>query len=529
MPAKVIVVGLDSGEASLLERWGDEGVLPTFAELQRESRRFDLGCRVSRIPTSVWPEISMGRSIGRHGHYEHSGHIHSGEARPRGTRPDEIDAERYFWSVASRAGRRVAVVDVPFAAANPRLNGIQVQGWYLHANSDLPRVSWPAGILEELEDRHGRHPGRYCDDYPHTVNGLRHLADDLSTGLRRRKELLLDVLGREHWDLFCCSFAETHCIGHHFWHLIDGTHDVRRHPTAPDLAAAAVDLHRLIDDTIGELIDAAGPEATVLVLTSHGMRRRTGGQQVLSEVLIRLGMQGHGDSPIRVMGRAAYQKATEPIRRYRWKDVVEGAARSGMGRAVLAPLRSSLGAMTYPLESADTKAVISQNNMASGVRLNLAGRDPNGRVEPGAEADRLLDEIAAELERLVDPAAGRPIVTRVVKSADLFGPSYHADLPDLLIELSTDLGTIEGARSPRVGTVRIGLPDRDWRRTGAHRASARLWARGPHVHHPASVAEGDVLDIAPTVLRLLDVALPNDLDGAPLRLDDTTRRLAAAE
>ena len=37
MSARVLVIGLDAAEASLLERWTNEGFLPTFARLARNA------------------------------------------------------------------------------------------------------------------------------------------------------------------------------------------------------------------------------------------------------------------------------------------------------------------------------------------------------------------------------------------------------------------------------------------------------------------------------------------------------------
>ncbi len=45
---------------------------------------------------------------------------------------------------------------------------------------------------------------------------------------------------------------------------------------------------------------------------------------------------------------------------------------------------------------------------------------------------------------------------------------------------------------------------------------AELWATGPGFLRPNAPAAGSVLDVAPTVLRLLGVEPPVDLDGRPL-------------
>ncbi|MCZ6888764.1 MAG: hypothetical protein O7H39_09735, partial [Gammaproteobacteria bacterium] len=201
MTEKVVVIGLDSPDVELLDRWMDAGVMPAFAKLAKAAAIFDLDSHVGYLPDCVWPEFSTGRSVGSTGQFDHPGQIRTGETRPRPITAEEIGPERYFWSVASRARRRVAVIDIPFGVETPGLNGIQVHGWYVHGQVH-PRISTPDHLLRELEQRHGPHPAGQCDEYPTSLGALERLAGDLVEGLRRRKSLLVDLLSREDWDLF---------------------------------------------------------------------------------------------------------------------------------------------------------------------------------------------------------------------------------------------------------------------------------------------------------------------------------------
>jgi predicted AlkP superfamily phosphohydrolase/phosphomutase len=507
---------LDAGDTDLLDRWSESNTLPTFRRLHRDGTVSDLDCHASVIPGSVWPEICMGRAVTRIGQYEHSGHLHSGDARPRRIGTDDIDASLLFWSTASRAGRRTAVVDVPFTAPVPGLNGIEIYGWYMHSGVHMPRTSRPSGLLVELESRHGAHPAGHCDDYPRTVAAMERMAEDLLEGIDRRRRLLLDLLGREHWDLFAGCFAETHCAGHHFWHLEHGARSEQDYVRSPRLETALREVYAQVDDAIGEVIEAAGPDATVIVFTSTGIGSATGGFFLMPEILARLGMHGDGAGSGGKLARAAYRAITDPLRHSRWESGIHRLARSPAAEALIKPLKRAAGGLTYPLESSATRAANVHNNYIGAVRLNLKGRDPNGSVEPGDEADAILNEIEFELSQLTKTGSGEPIVAATERTADLFGAARNPDLPDLIVRFRTDLGMIEACESPRLGTIRSKVPNQDSKRSGGHRPGARLWALGPNLPSAANASSAHILDIAPTVLRLLDVPLPNDLDGAPL-------------
>jgi predicted AlkP superfamily phosphohydrolase/phosphomutase len=178
-------------------------------------------------------------------------------------------------------------------------------------------------------------------------------------------------------------------------------------------------------------------------------------------------------------------------------------------------LQASAGSLAAPLQSPATRAVVLHNNRCGSIRLNVRGREPFGSVEPGAEAGALLDELKREIGVLEDPDSGERIVKRVVTATEAFGPDHHADIPDLIVVFRDDLGPLEACRSERVGVVRRPNLNPKTPRSGDHTRESRLWAIGPGIE-PGPIEGGNVLDLAPTVLALLGVPAPDDLDGRPL-------------
>jgi predicted AlkP superfamily phosphohydrolase/phosphomutase len=189
-------------------------------------------------------------------------------------------------------------------------------------------------------------------------------------------------------------------------------------------------------------------------------------------------------------------------------------ASSRLAQGVQAPA----GCLLHPLESPRTRAAALRNNRCGAIRLNLKGREPVGRVAPGAEARALLAELRRELLALRHPPTGEPIVTRVVSAEEAFGPDHHPDVPDLMVVFRSDLGPIEACASERAGLVRVPIYHPNVPRSGDHTVESRLWCRGAGVPAGARLPDANVLDLAPTVLRLLDVPPPDTCDGRPLPL-----------
>ena len=187
---------------------------------------------------------------------------------------------------------------------------------------------------------------------------------------------------------------------------------------------------------------------------------------------------------------------------------------TALGRRVLA----GLGSPVAPLESPKTRAATLNNNRCGAIRLNLKGREPFGSVEPGAEAEAVIAELREELLALTDPSTGQAIVSKVVTAEEVFGAEHHPDVPDLMVVFRTDLGKLERCESPRVGKVRVPLFNPHTPRSGDHTTESRLWLVGPGIPAGDRTLTANVLDLAPSVLRLLDVHLPGHLDGKPLPL-----------
>lgn len=510
MPARLLFIGLDAAEARLIERWASQGALPCFASLSQRGTIFRLGNSLETLPGAIWPEICTGISCGRLGQFYHPAQLHTGESRIRPLTEDDINPNEYFWSQASDAGCRIAVLDIPQTVFAPNFNGVQLREWGLH-DRNFRISSSPVEFLADLRTRYGDHPmqGRACDNLAE-VEGYPKLVDDLLEGTRRKTKLLLDVLNRENWDLFVCAFGETHCVGHQFWHFGDPNHPRYDPGAPPSLRNAIKSVYQSIDQGIQKLIAASGPDTLVLVVTSHGMGTYIGGPQLLPEVLVRLGMASQPDNLWRRWLRHRHNK----MRYLPWG--AKQLLRPFLEISAVRRGQASVGALLDPLDSPRTLAGAVRNNRCGAVRLNLKGREPHGSVAPGADAKALIAELRRELLALECPKTCEPIVRKVVTAEDAFGSNHHPDVPDLIVVFRSDLGRLEACRSARVGLVEELINSPGYPRSGDHTVESRLWMAGPHIPGGQRVPDGNVLDLAPTVLQALGVPPRTKLDGHTL-------------
>lgn len=149
------------------------------------------------------------------------------------------------------------------------------------------------------------------------------------------------------------------------------------------------------------------------------------------------------------------------------------------------------------------------------VYLNLRGREPQGIVAPGAEADALLTTIADGLGSLVDPADGGPVVASVDRGRAVFAGPFEDRAPDLLVSF------VPGARMAFVdgtgGAATTVVAPNPGRWSGDHGAGRARDVPGVLVSsEPLRAGSASLLDVAPTVLDWLEVPIPEQLPGRSL-------------
>jgi predicted AlkP superfamily phosphohydrolase/phosphomutase len=153
---------------------------------------------------------------------------------------------------------------------------------------------------------------------------------------------------------------------------------------------------------------------------------------------------------------------------------------------------------------------IPNNDIYGAIRLNLAGREPRGRVRQD-EVESVCAELERELRSLTNLDTGGPAVTRVVKASDHYERRPMDNLPDLFVEWSGDRPVVR-VRTARGDVVEGFYPDY---RTGDHREQGAFWITGPGVAARALASPVSITDFAPTIGELLGVPLPG-LDGRPI-------------
>lgn len=483
MSARLLFIGLDAMSPALILRWARSGELPVLARLLDRGYSADVANPAGFLSSvSLWPTFFTATQPVAHGYMAYR-QIVPGTYSTRIHGPDDVSGEP-LWERLSKAGKRIAVIDIPWAQLSKDINGIHVNEWMTHDTYNGLETN-PASLKDELLAKYGADVVGQCDNGGRGPGNYALFATQLDERIARRTRFARVTLSSDNWDLFMVGLSDAHCVGHQCWHLHD-----RDHPRFdPAFNAARGDpvkaVYQALDRSIGDLIDAA-PGARVMVYSSHGMAACYDANPGLDDILRKFddpvaGKPGLAARATPLLRRVIPARLHTPLMSLalKWKNRV---ARSDWPQRRFFPVPSSYGGCGC-------------------VRFNLVGREPQGRIKPGRHLEQVRAELESKLLTLRNADSGRPVVSRVLRTEALFDAPLPMDFPDLLVEWN-DETPITQVVSERFNE-KIEIPAGN--RSGNHRPDGLLIVTGQGVHVERSVNPVDVTTLAPSIAAYLGV------------------------
>jgi predicted AlkP superfamily phosphohydrolase/phosphomutase len=478
-PGPLILLGLDALEARELEPRLADGRLPNLQRLLRSRAWRRVEPDVPGFPDGVWRSFVNGLPVGEHGWYF-----------LKQWRPEHGCVERSatswlrlqpFWEELAAAGARLAILDVPQAPApGPDFPGVYLTGWQTH-DPEEPR-SQPASLLAELEHRFGQQKLPREVYGPQRPGSLLELHGAAVAAVRQFSDILLWLIRQERFDLVAAVFGSAHRVGHYLWDLsqVDGGQLSERERS--QLAVALDDVYVALDTAVGRIEAALPADATLAVFALHGMGPNAGWTELVPEILPRL------PGARTVKTRTGWRGRINRLRR---APAVMRASQM-LPRPVTRLLGSAWTSRMHDWST--TRAFALPAELGGLVRVNLAGRDRHGIVEPGPACDDLLATLEDSLRRITVLDDDQPLVDAVHHPPRIVGEDarYRQYLPDLVVEWrEVSLTASTGVRLPDGDTLRWARGRRlTSGRSGNHRTAGWL------------IADRDFVGDAPTVIDL---------------------------
>ncbi len=481
-PQRLLIIGLDGATFDIINPAIARGELPVLTELIATGAS---GILESPLPITpaAWTSIATGKNPGKHGLVDFITRAEDSY------RPQPVNRThrrcRALWNLLSRAGKSTVLFNYPVTYPPETINGLVVSG--MLTPSLESSFTSPPELRQELLRLEGGYRIGLCE--PFEANEERFL-HDLDTVTQTHRNAALHLMRNTDWDVFIAVFMALDTVAHMFWRDHDPDHPRHDPAHAEMFGTAIIDFYHKLDRIVGQLRDTAGPDTAVMIVSDHGL--------------------GPLDQYIDLNRWLADRDYLRPRGMRRRNRPLSKTSANGANGA-----NGDAGpAVDWSKSRAYSLGILSP------ISINRKGREPEGTVTPGTDADALLGEIIAALSTLRGPD-GHVLFDHVLRREEVCQGPYADSAPDLFVILDgmRTIGRGFARDRAEVGPL-VSIPPE----SGTHRVEGIVIASGPGLRANIHIENATVTDIAPTALALLGLDPPDDMDGRVLDIIHPTPR-----
>lgn len=487
--SRVCIIGLDCADPKLVfDRFEDD--LPTLSALRRQGIWGPLRSCNPPITIPAWQVMMTGCDPGQLGVYGFRNRADYSYNNLSLATSRSVKEPR-IWDLLSDCYS--IVLGVPGTYPPTAIRGDMVSGFL--APDTICNFTHPPELADEIRSVVG--------DYQIDVQNFRtddkdRLLQEIISMTEKRFTLFRHLLQTRPWNFAMMVEMGTDRIHHGFWRYFDPRH--RLYEPGNPYENVIRDYYRLIDSEIAETLKILWGEqnqyeqnTSVMVVSDHGARALEGGF-AFNEWLIREGYL--------VLKEGARMPKPDSSDTQADSSVESRAQRIPQKILQRIPLDPQM--IDWP----QTRAW-GEGGYYGRLFLNIRNREPQGTVSPD-EVESLLNELETRLTALPDDL-GQPMGNVVYKPADIYKGEINGIPPDLMVYFGNLAWRSIGSIAPF--TPSIYTPENDIGPDDAnHDWDGILIAAGGSIPDSQKI-EADILDIAPTILYLLNQSTTHQLPG----------------
>ena len=502
---KVLFIGLDGATFDLLNPWASQGKMPNIARIMERGVTGELKSTIPPITGPAWVSFRTGTNPGKHD-------IFSFLAPPSPTidsisiiNSTWIDGEA-FWTKLSKEGKVVGVVDMPLTYPVEELNnGFTVSR--IITGGRKYSATYPESLKQRLlSDINISFDWRLVDGLSQTPKYLKHLIGSIVN----KEKIDTYLLENFDWDCFVTVYSAIDVFQHHFWKYVDDKHPKYNSKLAKKFLGLIDEFIGKLDEAIANTIRYADENTVIFIVSDHGF----GPLDKLFYVNTWLAQAGFLS-----FKKEAGKRVKNSLLEKGWnsKKVLELLLRLDIFKLrektthdFRKRVREILWKnLTPTIDLSKTKAYF-RSNTEMGIYINAEDRWNTGIVTR-SEYEVLREELIDKILSIIDLETGEPVVRKAFKREDVYFGGHVSDAPDIILEMN------ELYASSNEFSSQIIKEQSSEFINGSHRDNGIFIVMGKNIKEGQFIRGAEIVDIAPTILYIMDSSIPEEMDGKVLQ------------
>jgi len=451
---KVFVFGIDGAPPELIfDKWLDE--LPTIKKLIENGSFATLNSTVPPVSAVAWISMSTGKHPKDHGVFDYIYRKDNSYDDVRVISAD-IMKEDSVWNILSNYNKKSIVCLIPVTWPIKPFDGVMVTGFLTPGTEK--RYVYPYEFKQDVESMFDE--PFVIDIQNHRDFSAKELLDKLYKMTDMHFKLMKNLLQTKPWELFFGMIMGSDRINHNYWKYFDKTH--RRYENNPEMENALKNYYIYLDKNLAELIELLPSDTKIMVVSDHGIQRMDT-RVNLTDWLIKEG----------------YMVLKEPVFEQK---------------------KFAMGMVDW-----EKTKVFGRGAWDGQIFVNLKGREQQGIVEK-EEYDALIEELETKLKQIKGDD-GKILDTKIFKKKDFSG-KFDNIAPDMIIYFD-DL--YYGCNTTLIGNPTIWSPSTAIGSDDVTHSKQGIFIT--NISNKGNIGEINIIDIAPTILKELDIPIPEDMKG----------------
>ena len=512
---KILVIGIDGASIHLIDAWKDE--LPNLGRLIKKGVHGVLKSTIPPITCPAWNCFMTGKNPGKIGIFDFQRVQFDVRADAQIVDSTSQDASS-LWEILSDNKKKVGIVNVPMTYPPTEVNGFMITGFSTPLSSK--DYTYPKKLRLELEEKFGDYEVDHDIIFPeYMLTGNEGFLKEVYRLEEKKIEVTKYLMKNYDWDFFMAAFTILDRIQHNFWHYMDIDHPKYNKKAAKRYKNAIKKGYLKVDSILGELLELTDENTIVITMSDHGFGAHYGAffanVWLNNQGLLKESMKptyriknyiSQYISPknklIRLLSRTHILEILAKERLNQKREWLKNILSMHKADDPFLKSRAYLG-----IDWKKTRAYCWGYGR---IFVNLKGRESEGIVSPGLEYERVRNTIINKLKQIRHPITHQKIPIMIFKKEELYWGDHLDKAPDIVFIMDNFKYT-----------QRIELGRNDlWKipvlRTGEHRIEG-FWTISGKNTKRNKILNAEIIDIAPTILYLFDIPIPEDMDGKVLR------------